>query len=557
MDALLAGIVEASVQLGTRSPQARRGRARAPLRGSPRRRSSAERRRMAGAARSRRADRARSLRRSSAVIAGSTAAWRSASTGSSGSSAGARSRRAPSPVAGRALSSPRSSARRGTRRAALGKRGRLRAERRRRAARRHVLGRGAGRARPARSQRRRARHRARGARSALGKPPAGRVLVAVVRRGGRAVFRCSDDGRGVDIDAVRRAASRRGVSAGEIGELGADELLQPPAAGRAHDVGARDRDRRVAAIGLDIVRESVARLGGEHLGPDRGGARDDGGVRRSASPSSSLDALLVAAAGVTAAIPARRRARTAPRARGGHRARPREGTRSSTKAEVIPFLPLARALRERRGRPATAATWSAVVVAGGAGLAAFGVDRLARHEECRPPSAARARARRPRRRGRVARRRRASRSSSSTPTALVAAALRRGARPPPRGRAARAGARHRRLADDADARAEHPRVGRIRGRPRDVRRGGAREGAQRRYALFLVDVEMPGMDGFEVRRAHRAPIRRSATSPRSSSPRAARRRIAGAAWTWARAPTSSRASSIRPQLLATIRELVG
>ncbi len=41
---------------------------------------------------------------------------------------------------------------------------------------------------------------------------------------------------------------------------------------------------------------------------------------------------------------------------------------------------------------------------------------------------------------------------------------------------------------------------------RRVRRGGAREGEERRYSLFVVDVEMPGMDGFDVRANACAPI---------------------------------------------------
>ncbi len=49
-------------------------------------------------------------------------------------------------------------------------------------------------------------------RAARGKPPVGRVRVEVERRGTRVVFRCRDDGRGVDLEAVRAAAARRGSS---------------------------------------------------------------------------------------------------------------------------------------------------------------------------------------------------------------------------------------------------------------------------------------------------------------------------------------------------------
>ncbi len=51
-------------------------------------------------------------------------------------------------------------------------------------------------------------------RSAAGKPPAGKVALEVQRRGYRAWFRCSDDGAGVDLAAVRRAAAGHGDKAG-------------------------------------------------------------------------------------------------------------------------------------------------------------------------------------------------------------------------------------------------------------------------------------------------------------------------------------------------------
>src|ERR1035438_3532103 len=48
-------------------------------------------------------------------------------------------------------------------------------------------------------------------RVALGKSPAGQVRLEVLRRGGRVAFVCIDDGRGIDVEAVRRAAVDRGL----------------------------------------------------------------------------------------------------------------------------------------------------------------------------------------------------------------------------------------------------------------------------------------------------------------------------------------------------------
>ncbi|HZH02311.1 MAG TPA: Hpt domain-containing protein, partial [Myxococcaceae bacterium] len=49
------------------------------------------------------------------------------------------------------------------------------------------------------------------ARTAAGKPPRGRVVLAVEARGNQRAFICEDDGRGVDAEAVRRAARERGL----------------------------------------------------------------------------------------------------------------------------------------------------------------------------------------------------------------------------------------------------------------------------------------------------------------------------------------------------------
>ncbi len=54
----------------------------------------------------------------------------------------------------------------------------------------------------------------------------------------------------------------------------------------------------------------------------------------------------------------------------------------------------------------------------------------------------------------------------------------------------------RRLADHPDAGAEHPRVGRLRGRAGRLGEEALEMARRRHYGLFLIDVEMPGIDGF-------------------------------------------------------------
>ncbi|HEY7957039.1 MAG TPA: response regulator, partial [Polyangia bacterium] len=99
-------------------------------------------------------------------------------------------------------------------------------------------------------------------RRALGKPEAGTITVTARHEGDAIELAVEDDGRGIDLTAVRAAliAARR-VSAEEAGAL--DEaslyasLFQPGVSTR---IGADDLAGR--GVGLDAVKEAIARLGG-------------------------------------------------------------------------------------------------------------------------------------------------------------------------------------------------------------------------------------------------------------------------------------------------------
>src|SRR6185312_3609178 len=63
-------------------------------------------------------------------------------------------------------------------------------------------------------------------RAAAGKPRAGRIELRVERRRGRVTVTCTDDGRGVDVPAVGRAAVARGIiTADAASRLGLDEAV--------------------------------------------------------------------------------------------------------------------------------------------------------------------------------------------------------------------------------------------------------------------------------------------------------------------------------------------
>lgn len=100
----------------------------------------------------------------------------------------------------------------------------------------------------------------RNARLAAGKPAAGRIAVDVVRSGRRIIFRCEDDGRGIDVVALRGAALRRGRTPAEVERLERSGLIELLIGGGASTASALS-EVAGRGIGMDIVRETTRRLG--------------------------------------------------------------------------------------------------------------------------------------------------------------------------------------------------------------------------------------------------------------------------------------------------------
>lgn len=101
------------------------------------------------------------------------------------------------------------------------------------------------------------------AREAAGKPREGLVRIALGSRGGRLSLTVEDDGRGVDVTGVARAAVARGllsaVAAAALDEHGVAELLLQPGFSTAAEV----TELSGRGMGLSIVERAVARLQGE------------------------------------------------------------------------------------------------------------------------------------------------------------------------------------------------------------------------------------------------------------------------------------------------------
>jgi two-component system chemotaxis sensor kinase CheA len=330
------------------------------------------------------------------------------------------------------------------------------------------------------------------ARLRAGKPAAGRVTVRVERRGARNVFVCEDDGAGIDLEAVRHVLVQRGARADEVAALDREGLIERVLGG---GISTSAEVSAVAGrgIGLDLIRDVAARFGGELLldGPAGRGLRLSLTVPASLS---ALDVLLIETGGQTAALPLEAVQRTL-RVPPGDVARTGEGTSILHEGKVIPFAPLAQALRVHSPRAAEERGWSAVVVRGSASLAAVGVDRLrgTTNLVVRPLpellpvdpvvlGASLDAAGNPR--------------LVLDPVELVRVVERPRTLPPTRGEPP-----HVLVIDDSlTTRMLEQSILESAGYRVDVA-ASAEEGLAlariRRYALFLVDVEMPGMDGFE------------------------------------------------------------
>lgn len=98
-------------------------------------------------------------------------------------------------------------------------------------------------------------------RGRAGKPKAGQIRLEVTRAGSRVVFACHDDGRGLNVEAVRSRLQARGVKLAVDDDNLAELLQWLPRAGISTASAVTDSAGR--GVGLDVVREVAARLLGE------------------------------------------------------------------------------------------------------------------------------------------------------------------------------------------------------------------------------------------------------------------------------------------------------
>lgn len=133
-------------------------------------------------------------------------------------------------------------------------------------------------------------------RVAGGKPAAGAVRVEFRRSGSRNVLTVSDDGRGIDFDALRREAVRRGwLKQSEAEEASTQQLteyLLRPGVSMARSVSSLAG----RGVGLDLVSSAVARMKGDLRITAEGGRGTSVSIRIPATMNSAWVLMMKAGA---------------------------------------------------------------------------------------------------------------------------------------------------------------------------------------------------------------------------------------------------------------------
>ncbi|MDC8758554.1 hybrid sensor histidine kinase/response regulator [Janthinobacterium fluminis] len=210
-------------------------------------------------------------------------------------------------------------------------------------------------------------------RAAAGKPGPGRITLEVRRRGYRVWFQCRDDGAGIDLDAVRRVLAERGASGAEIAGYDAAGLL-------ARLLGGGITTSRVVTelagrgIGLDVVRAAMQELGGEVRASSEAGRGCLVELRVPLSLA-ALDVLMVEADGQVLALPLDAVKGTLRVAR-EQIVRGADGDAIVHQGRTLPLRPLSLGLREKGAHRWSPRALTAVIVQSGAALTALAVTRL-------------------------------------------------------------------------------------------------------------------------------------------------------------------------------------
>ncbi|MBB5190746.1 two-component system chemotaxis sensor kinase CheA [Silvimonas terrae] len=209
-----------------------------------------------------------------------------------------------------------------------------------------------------------------GERIANGKPPAGQLRLRVARQGYQVAFHCTDDGKGIDFDAVRAQAIRQGHLPPTSPTPDTAALVALLFKGGLSTSGSLTQIAG-RGIGLDVVREAAQQLNG-NLRADTSKGSGTEVILTVPVSLAAMDALLVDLDNQRAAIPLDA-VRATQRLSPAEIARTGEGETLLHEAQLIPLL----SPRLFNDRPAVSDTaMSAVILAGAQDAIAIKVDRL-------------------------------------------------------------------------------------------------------------------------------------------------------------------------------------
>ena len=205
------------------------------------------------------------------------------------------------------------------------------------------------------------------------KPPTGGIHLDVTQRGGRVTFSLCDDGDGIDVDAIRQVAVHRGlIPSGHEESLSLEQTVHLILKGGVTTT-ARVDEVSGRGVGLDVVRDTLASLRGTVA------AHSERGIGTTIALSvpvtlTSFIALIVEVDGVSASIPLDA-VREVVRVTTEDLVHSPQCDGISYQGEVIPFLSLTSVLR-LAGKVGRHQSWSAVVLRRDESFVAVGVDRL-------------------------------------------------------------------------------------------------------------------------------------------------------------------------------------
>ncbi len=207
-----------------------------------------------------------------------------------------------------------------------------------------------------------------------GKPLAGEIQLAVMRQGRRVIFECRDDGRGIDIDNVRRTA----IKNGRLTHAQAAALTRDEALGLLFEAGVSTAKEVTEisgrGVGLDVVQSVAKRLRGKATISSEVGR----GTVITIDVPVSLSAMSVLAVEVdetTVLIPIDAVRKTLLLNRKDI-AKRSDGDHIIHEERAISFVPLGSIMGTSQASTDSRNTWTVVVVQSASKWFALGADRL-------------------------------------------------------------------------------------------------------------------------------------------------------------------------------------